>query len=143
MKPSNPYPTRHAFSFLRTVLAGVSCGSLALAALTTATDAIAAPEGKLKSMSLDLVVPFQGPSALPSSGAGGLTVISEDGVKWNRFLDAPVALDGILHIEMRTGRIKNFGIYWGECRGEERLEVEETPANPMGTAHGRSISMTR
>jgi hypothetical protein len=143
MKISKLYTYRRA---LRTILAGAACGSIALAALMPEA-ALAAPEGKLESMSLDLSVPFQGPSSFPSEGGGGLIVISDDEVTWNRFLNAPVVLGGTVHIEMSRGRIKNFGIYWGACNGHDCFSPFAVPGTPLlastiGNAYKKEINKT-
>jgi hypothetical protein len=144
MRTSKPHTYRHA---LRAILAGAACGSIALAALMPGV-AHAAPEGRLKSMSLNLVAPYAAPSAVGPTG--GLVVVSDDGETWNRFLDAPVALGGTVNIEMKTGRIKNFGIFWGACSGHDCFSGSPfaVPATPLlvstapANAYTKKISMT-
>src|SRR5688572_8163126 len=85
-------------SLHRSVLAGI----VAIAALPVA-GALAAPEGKLDSMSLEL-----GPNGISS----GIYVKSADGKTWSEIKETQVSLAGEVEIEMKLGgRIKAFGIY--------------------------------
>jgi hypothetical protein len=59
MTAPNAYATRHGALSRRVVLTA-TCSGILIAVLAPPS-AIAAPEGRLKSMSLDLTVPFQVP----------------------------------------------------------------------------------
>ncbi len=99
-------------------LAAAAGGCLALAAVLPPSRAIAAPEGKLKSMSLELTTGI----------LAGVTVVSSNGTSWTGLKPSDVSLAGSVKIEMKIGgRIKAFGIYLGTCSGHACFEQVGTP----------------
>jgi len=106
------------------VLAAVIIGWVAVAAAAMPKYAIAAPEGTLDSISLEL-------------GSGGIfsgvIVESSDGAGWTNIRDTNVSLAGSIKIDLKHGLIKAFGIYLGTCSGHACFEQVSTPL--LGSIH--------
>ena len=112
---------RYATSCRQVIVAAATGGCLAFAAMTSA---VAAPEGTLDGMSLEL-----GPDGI----FVGVTVQSSNGASWTNLKDTNVALAGSIEIEMKPGLIKAFGIYLGTCSGHACFEQVGTPL--LGSIH--------
>lgn len=100
-----------------------AAGALALMTLTSSS-ALAAPEGTLDSMALDL-----GPGAI----FAGIVIESSNGKNWTGIKESQVSLAGTLKIDLKHGRIKAFGIYLGQCDGHSCFEGVATPL--LGSIH--------
>jgi hypothetical protein len=83
--------------------------------------ALAAPEGTTKSVSFDI------------TGGGGfngpIRVVSDDGEKWTRIkAGTSITFQASTKIEMkRAGKIKQYGIFLGECSKHGCLEESVHP----------------
>ena len=111
----NAYATCHVPLFRRAVLTGVICS---LAAITSASKATAAYEGDISSMHLDLA---------PDGIFGALTVVSDDGEKWNRIAPGEISTGGQVQITLAHGQIRQFSIYLGVCSKRNCFEGIGTP----------------
>jgi hypothetical protein len=63
----------------------------------------------------------------PDGIFGALTVVSDDGEKWNRIEPGEISLGGKVKIVMAHGRIRQFGIFLGVCTGHNCFEGVGTP----------------
>jgi hypothetical protein len=83
--------------------------------------ALAAPEGKTKSVNFAII---------GGSGFNGpIRVVSDDGEKWTRIKpDTSITFQASTKIEMkRSGKIKQYGIFWGSCSGHGCLQSSVHP----------------
>lgn len=97
--------------------------ALALGVAASPSSAIAAA-GNLKSMSMQLTAG----GGIP----GPLRVVSEDQQSWTAIKPGTeLLLEGPVKIEMSTGNIDAFGIYWGECSGNDCWQMFEGWKTPL------------
>lgn len=117
MKSLNALAGRSAASFRRTALAAMTGGAFAVAALSPVQSALAATEGTVKKLTLNLT--SQGP---------GIRVVSSDGQKWTHIEDTTLQFAAGVEIKMGTiGKIRMWGIYWGACNGDSCFQAFGTP----------------
>ena len=122
-----PTPAWNAHSLHR--LAALALGAFVFASLTYVDRARAAPEGKLDSMSL----------SLNTNPLAGITVIADPKqMKWVSFENTQISLSGGLEVEMKTGRIKKVGVFWGGCNGHNCFEMPGTPL--LGSSFGDDMN---
>jgi Putative peptidoglycan-binding domain-containing protein len=101
---------------------GVAAG-IVFSLITFVSGANAA-DGNLKSMSMQLTAG----GGIP----GPLRVVSEDGQSWHAIkAGTELLVQGSVKVEMTTGDIDAFGIYWGECDGNECWQAFDGWKSPL------------
>ncbi len=95
---------------MRKLLRSASAAAALLLAAPLATPSLAG-DGNVKNMSLQLDADI----------FSGLRVISEDGKTWSKLKDQNLNLNGHVSIEMGRGKINSWGIFIGQCSGQDCL----------------------
>lgn len=104
--------------------AGAAAGIVFVLGLAAFVPDASAADGNLKNMSMQLIAG----GGIP----GPLRVVSEDGQSWNAIKSGTELLvQGPVKVEMSTGNIDAFGIYWGECDGNECWQAFDGWKSPL------------
>jgi hypothetical protein len=93
---------------MRKLLRSASAAAALLLAAPLVTPSLAG-DGSVKNMSLQLNADI----------FSGLRVISEDGKTWSKLKNQDLNLNGHVSIEMGTGKISTWGIFIGQCVGND------------------------
>lgn len=110
---------RHGHGF-----AGTAAGIVSVLGMIALMPGASAADGNLKSMSVQLTAG----GGIP----GPLRVVSEDGQSWNAIkAGTELLVEGSVKVEMTTGNIDAFGLYWGECGGNDCWQMFEGWRTPL------------
>ncbi|MDT3687146.1 MAG: hypothetical protein RO009_19130 [Pseudorhodoplanes sp.] len=110
---------------MRKLLRSASAAAALLLAAPLATPSLAG-DGSVKNMSLQLNADI----------FSAVRVISEDGKTWSKLKDQNLHLNGHVSIEMGRGKINAWGIFIGQCAGQDCLSLNGGAFNSVYKENG-------